>query len=254
MAAGEAVLVNEQLARRESVSPGDVVTLQAGTMPGGWQVQVAGVYSDYGNPVAQVILSTDRLLALFPDTPRLRYAVRIAPDRAADLAAGMRAEFDLPPDAVTDQASVKAFSLRVFERTFAVTGALNVLTLGVAGLAMFASLMTLSAMRLPQLAPVWAMGLTRRHLAWLDLLRTMVLALVTLLAALPLGLGLAWVLLAVVNVEAFGWRLPMYVFPADWLRLGLLALLAAGMAAAVPVRRLARLSPWDLLRVFANER
>jgi len=254
MAAGEAVLVNEQLARRESVSPGDVVTLQAGTIPGGWQVQVAGVYSDYGNPVAQVILSTDRLLALFPDTPRLRYAVRIAPGRAADLAAGMRAEFDLPPDAVTDQASVKAFSLRVFERTFAVTGALNVLTLGVAGLAMFASLMTLSAMRLPQLAPVWAMGLTRRRLAWLDLLRTMVLALVTLLAALPLGLGLAWVLLAVVNVEAFGWRLPMYVFPADWLRLGLLALLAAGMAAAVPVRRLARLSPGDLLRVFANER
>ena len=45
----------------------------------------------------------------------------------------------------------------------------TVLTLGVAGLAMFASLMTLSGMRLPQLAPVWAMGLTRRHLAWLVL-------------------------------------------------------------------------------------
>ena len=33
--------------------------------------------------------------------------------------------------------------------------------------------------------------------------------------ALPLGLALAWVLLAVVNVEAFGWRLPMQVFPGD---------------------------------------
>ena len=43
------------------------------------------------------------------------------------------------------------------------------LTLGVAGLAMLASLLTLSGMRLAQLAPVWAMGLTRFHLALLEL-------------------------------------------------------------------------------------
>ena len=40
------------------------------------------------------------------------------------------------------------------------------------------------------------------------------LAALTAVAALPLGLALAWVLLAVVNVAAFGWRLPMQVFPA----------------------------------------
>ena len=76
----------------------------------------------------------------------------------------------------------------------------------------------------------------------------------TLVAALPLGLALAWVLLAVVNVQAFGWRLPMHVFPLDWLRLGALALVAAALAAAVPVRRLVRGGPADLLRVFVNER
>lgn len=37
------------------------------------------------------------------------------------------------------------------------------------------------------------------------------------------GLGL----LAIINVEAFGWRLPLILFPLDWLRLGLVALLAA---------------------------
>jgi len=155
---------------------------------------------------------------------------------------------------VVDQRAIKAFSVAVFERTFSVTGALNVLTLGVAALAMFASLMTLSGMRLSQLAPVWAMGLTQRRLALLDLARTLLLAGLTLVAALPLGLALAWVLLAVVNVEAFGWRLPMQVFPADWLRLGALGLLAAGLAALIPVLRLARLAPADLLRVFANAR
>ena len=99
------------------------------------------------------------------------------------------------------------------ERTFTVTQALNVLTLSVAGFAIFTSLLTQSAMRLPQLAPVWAMGLTRRELAMLELGRALLLAGVTFAAALPLGLGLAWLLLHVVNVEAFGWRLPT---PVDW--------------------------------------
>ncbi|MEM9128067.1 MAG: FtsX-like permease family protein, partial [Pseudomonadota bacterium] len=67
-------------------------------------------------------------------------------------------------------------------------------------------------------------------------------------------LVLAWVLLAVINVQAFGWRLPMFLFPLDWAYLFLLTLLAALIAAALPALRLMRLPPADLLRVFANER
>ncbi len=248
MEGGGWALVNEQLARREGLSPGDPLRLP------GWEGRIAAIYSDYGNPAAQVIVETRTLLALHPEVEQRRFGIRVAPDRAAALAEDLRATFDLPADALIDQASLKGFSLQVFERTFAVTAALNVLTLGIAGLAMFASLMTLSGMRLPQLAPVWAIGLTKARLARLDFLRTLMLAAATMLAALPLGLALAWVLLAVVNVQAFGWRLPMHVFPGDLLRLGVLALLAAALAAAVPVRRLARLRPADLLRVFANER
>lgn len=166
----------------------------------------------------------------------------------------LRKQFDLPEQNVVDQASLKRRSIQIFEQTFAVTAALNVLTLAVAGLAMFASLMTLSGMRLPQLAPAWAMGLTRRQLVLLELARAMVLVVITLLAALPVGIGLAWVLLAIVNVEAFGWRLPMHLFPADWLRLGAIALAAALLSALIPLRRLARVTPTDLLKVFANER
>jgi len=248
VAAGTSILVNEQLSRREGLGVGDSLDLPGGAMT------IAGVYSDYGNPRPQILISMAELEARFTDVARLRYGVRIAPDRVEAFAAEMTAAFDLPEGAVIDQASIKKFSLQVFEQTFAVTAALNVLTLGVAGLAMFASLMTLSTMRLPQLAPVWAMGLTRGRLAALDFARTLVLAALVMVAAVPLGLALAWVLLAVVNVAAFGWRLPMHVFPGDWLRLGVLALLAAGLAAAIPVRRLARLQPGDLVRVFANER
>ena len=248
VAAGRAVMVNEQLFRRENLALGSAIPLPGGPLP------VAGVYSDYGNPKPQVLMSLAALTARFRDVPHLRYGLRVAPEKAAALARDLIAEFNLPPDAVIDQAHIKALSLQIFERTFAVTAALNVLTLGVAGLAMFASLLTLSGMRLPQLAPVWAMGLTRRRLAWLDLCRTLMLALLTLVAALPLGLANAWALLAVVNVAAFGWRLPMHIFPADWLHLAALALIAALLASLIPVLRLARIAPADLLKVFANER
>lgn len=249
IARGDAALINEQMSRREKLKPGDPLVL-----PGGWKTTIVGVYSDYGNPIGQAIVGIDALTAHYPDVSRLRYGLRLDPARTAALKDALQAQFHLPPQNVVDQASIKAKSLEIFEKTFSVTGALNVLTLGVAGLAMFASLMTLSGMRLSQIAPVWALGLTRRHLVALELARTLALAAVTLLAALPVGIGLAWVLLAIVNVEAFGWRLPMHLFPADWLRLALFALVAALLSALIPLRRLMTLSPADLLKVFANER
>lgn len=244
VATGEAILVNEQLARRENLSIGDL----ANGLP------IVGVYSDYGNPQGQAIVSLTRLTETYPDVRPRRFAVRIAPEDAPALATRLREDFGLPADAVTNQAQVKAFSVEVFDQTFRVTGALNVLTLGVAGIALLTSLLTLANLRLPQLAPIWAIGASRARLAWVEMARSLILAAITFLAALPVGLMLAWILLAFVNVEAFGWRLPMQVFPTDWLRLGLLALLAAGLAALGPTLRLARIPPARLTQVFAQER
>ncbi|MBA3908944.1 MAG: ABC transporter permease [Rhodobacter sp.] len=248
VAAGEGALINEQLSRRAGLGLGSMLALPGGELP------VAGVYSDYGNPSPQAMIGQAEFATRFPDAAVVRFALRLPVAEVEGVAAGLRAEFGLDDRALVDQAGIKAFSLRVFERTFAVTGALNTLTLAVAGLAMLASLVTLSSLRLPQLAPVWAMGLTQRRLAGLDVARSVVLALLTAVAALPLGLALAWVLLAVVNVEAFGWRLPMQVFPGDWVVLFAAAGVAGGLAALVPALRLLRRRPADLLRVFANER
>ncbi len=244
---GEGALVNEQLARREGLHPGDGLTL-----PGGAVMEIAGVYSDYGNPSSQVAIGLPRLVALYPGVERLRFGILTGTPR--ELARALTEELGMAEGQISDQASIKAFSRDVFERTFAVTDALNVLTLAVAGFAILTSLLTLGAMRLPQLAPVWALGLPRRQLARLELLRTLALAGFTFLLALPLGLALAWVLLTVINVEAFGWRLPMYLFPAEWLRLALFALIAAALAGLWPAFRLTRLAPATLLRIFSNER
>jgi len=94
---------------------------------------------------------------------------------------------------------------------------------------------------------------TRRQLMLLNLGQTWLLAVLTLLFALPLGLLLAWCLDAVINVQAFGWRLPLQVFPAQLVQLMALALLATLLASAWPLIKLYRSRPADLLRTFANE-
>jgi putative ABC transport system permease protein len=249
LARGDGVLINEQLYRRAGLDLGaEITTISGRALP------VLGVYGDYGNPIGQIIVSETLFREAYPDVTALRFGLRVNPDKVEALRDALRADADLGDAAMTDQSSIKAMSLAVFERTFTVTAALNALTLAVAGFAILMSLLTLAAMRLPQLAPVWALGLTRRKLAVLDLLRAVVLAALTATLALPLGLALAWALLAVVNVEAFGWKLPMYLFPVDYLRLGGLTLIAAALAALWPAWKLSRTPPTQLLGVFRNER
>lgn len=247
VAAGEAVVVNEQLARRSGFWLGDTLRVAPDlTLP------IAAVVGDYGNPQGQAVISEALFETLHPSVYPTRFGIR-TPDTGA-LREDLAKRLDLPANAFTNQAALKAASLEVFERTFTVTAALNGLTLGVAGFAILMSLLTLADVRIPQIAPVWALGLTRRRLGGLELFRAIVTATLVFICALPLGLALAWVLLNIVNVEAFGWQLPMFLFPVDYLRLGVYALLAAALAAAWPAWRLMRTPPAALLKVFANER
>jgi putative ABC transport system permease protein len=249
---GNAALVSEQLARRLHLSVGDRIEVPASG--GNWTLDVAGIYADYGNPKGQIAVNFAALTRRFPEIPLTRMGLRVAPPKIPALISALQEKFALDDRNVADQATMKAESTRIFNRTFAVTAALNAFTLGVAGVALLTSLLTLANSRLPQLAPLWAIGITRRQLAAIELLKTMSVALITTIFALPLGLLVAWCLLAVVNVKAFGWRLPFHVFPLQLLWLTGVAMAAAVAASALPVIRLARMQPASLIRIFANER
>jgi putative ABC transport system permease protein len=229
-------------------------TLQVPTPHGTWPVEAAGIYADYDNPKGQLRVDSDALLTRWPQVQRTSYSLRVSSQVAPVLINALRAQFGSGIRQLIDQASLKGFSARIFERTFTITTALNALTLGVAGVALLTSLLTLSDLRLPQLAPLWAMGVTRRRLVQIELLKILALALITALLSLPVGLLVAWCLVAVVNVQAFGWRLPLHLFPVQWLQLVGLALLTAFLAAIPPLIRLGRSSPAHLVKVFANER
>ncbi|MEA2884405.1 MAG: putative transport system permease protein [Bradyrhizobium sp.] len=249
---GDAALISEQLSRRFNLRVGDRVQVPAPSQ--NWPLQVAGIYADYGNPKGQIGVNIDAMLHHFPDTPQTRFGVRAAPAAVPRLIAELRSTFSFDARNLADQATLKAESRRIFDRTFAVTAALNTFTLGVAGIALLTSLLTLSNSRLPQLAPLWAIGITRRRLAALELLKTLSIALITSLLALPLGLLVAWCLIAIVNVKAFGWRLPFHVFPLQLVELLAVAMLTALLAVLLPVLKLARMQPARLAKIFADER
>jgi putative ABC transport system permease protein len=249
---GRAALVSEQLARRLKLEVGD--RLDVTTPNGNWPVSVAAIYADYGNPKGQIAVNIAAFRSRFPNLPQTRFGLRVPPGKIAPLITDLRTTFHLDARHLSDQSTLKTESMRIFNRTFAVTAALNTFTLGVAGVALLTSLLTLSNARLPQLAPLWALGLTRRRLAGIELLKTMSIALITALLALPLGLLVAWCLIAIINVRAFGWRLPFHIFPLHLIELLGIAMLAALLAMLLPLFKLMRMPPTTLIKVFADER
>ncbi|MCP1517779.1 putative ABC transport system permease protein [Pseudomonas migulae] len=251
LAKDDALMLSEQLARRLKVHLGDHLTIP--TPAGPWSPRIVGIYADYGNPKGHLLVNVNHLLRGWPQLTPNRFNLRIDPPLIAPFLQTLQARFALDDSRIVDQARLKGWSTQVFERTFAATAALNSLTLAVAGVALFISLLTQSQSRLGQLAPLWALGVTRRQLMLLNLGQTWLLAVLTLMLALPLGIALAWCLDTVINVQAFGWRLPLRVFPLQLLQLMGLALFATLLASAWPLYALYRSQPADLLRTFAHE-
>ncbi len=251
LAAGQGAMLSEQLARRLGLMLGDKVLLPAAAIE--QPLTVVGLYADYGNPKGHVLVSADWLSDHYRQVRLDSLSLRMEREQVAELKERLARRYGLDATRLIDQVTLKRWSTEVFKRTFTATAALNSLILGVAGVALFISLLALGHNRLSQLAPLWALGVSRVQLAWLSLAQTLLLASLTVLMALPLGLLLAWCLVAVVNVQAFGWRLPLYIFPAQLLQLGLLGLLTSLLAGAAPLWQLARRQPADLLRQFADE-
>ena len=244
---GSTTVVNEQFARRTNLWVGDQVNIASKlTLP------IAAIVGDYGNPKGQVIINEELFLNLYPQSYPARFGIRT--NNPVELQSEIINQIGIDNNSIIDQKSLKAFSLEIFERTFLVTSALNILTLGVASFAILMSLLTLADRRIPQLSPVWALGLTRSQIGKLELLRAVLLALFVVVFSIPTGLVLAWVLLNVINVKAFGWQLPMFFFPLEYLKLGFYALFASFLAATWPSLKLIRTPPSDLLKVFASER
>jgi putative ABC transport system permease protein len=242
---GEGLYISERAWRLDGWQLGDKVRL-CDAQP---ELTVVGVYHDYGNPRSQWMVSPARFQSCWPKVAPA--GVGVYGDADVDwpvLRAQLLRDFAWRDNAIVDQRELREVGMRVFDRTFAVTRALNFLTLIVAGIGVFCSVSAIHHHRVGQQALLASLGLSRRERGWMLLCQWGVMGTICTLLVWPFGSALAWYLASVVTPVAFGWSFPLLLEFAPYLRLAALATAALVLAVAVPSFRLLRVSPAAMLR------
>lgn len=245
--AGRAIFVSEPMAYRLGLQPGGRLTLDTPSGPRAFPI--AAVIRDYGGGRGLILMPRALYAQVWHEQETSSLAVYLRPgaDRPAVLSALRR--LAIPGGArVRANAAIVNQSLHIFDQTFAITRVLRLLLLGVAFVGVLASLMALALERQREHAVLRALGMTPLEMLGVVTAQTAVLGLAAGLAALPLGVGLSWVLTAVINRRAFGWTLPLNIDPAFLAQGVAVALTAALLAGLYPGWRMARAAPARALR------
>jgi putative ABC transport system permease protein len=161
-------------------------------------------------------------------------ALWLAPGTApAAVEAGLQqaAGSALPLD-IASTSSLRALSLKIFDRSFAVTVYLQAVAIGVGLVGVAASLSAQVLARRKEFGLLAHLGLTRRQVITLVGAEAAAWLTAGALIGLALGLAMAVVLVHVVNPQSFHWTMPLSI-PVPRLAALAGAVLAAGVATAL---------------------
>ena len=136
----------------------------------------------------------------------------------------------------------------VFDRTFAITAAMQLITTLVAFIGVLSSLLALQLEKAREMGILRALGLTVAEMRRLTFWETGLLGTSAGLMALPTGYILAWILIFVINQRSFGWTLQMHAEVMPFAQAFLLAVGAALLAAVYPAWRIGRMQAAAALR------
>ncbi|GAA3978812.1 ABC transporter permease [Allohahella marinimesophila] len=231
------VLVNEQASYLRGLKPGDAIVVDNGSEA--VHMRIEGIVHDYGNAEFALYLPAAAMQSAWPNAEGLGTSLWLNPERSDSeaLATAALDQAGIPAAQWLLQNDLRTMSLNIFDRTFAVTAALNVLTLLIAGVALLAALLGLMSQRLPELALWRALGLSRIEIALLTMVPVIAMALLTWLLSIPLGIALAWALVNRLNIVSFGWSMPLELEWLPFVQLGLLSFgVVVGALALVQVR------------------
>ncbi len=201
--------ISEPLSRLYGLSPGDSLDLPlAGRTI---TVRVSGVWRDYGRQFGAVVLRRSDYLQITGDAGanEAGFTLATGADRTETL---RRIRQALPPDLaaqteVAPSAEIRAVALRIFDRSFAVTYALEAVAVlvGVAGVAATVSAQTLARRR--EFGMLRHVGAGRGQIQAMLVLEGAFLGAVGAVAGLALGAVMGQILIHVVNPQSFNWTM-----------------------------------------------
>jgi putative ABC transport system permease protein len=243
-----AIMVSEPLALKRGITP-EQPTLTLVTDRGPVTFDVLGVYYDYTSDQGTAYMSRDTYQRYFDDPFITSMAAFVAADAdpaaVLDAARAALADLDL---AVQSNRELRASALEIFDRTFTITIALRLLATMVAFVGILSALMALQLEYTAEYGTMKAIGLLPGQQWLYTLLQTTLMGVIAGLMAIPTGIVMAAVLIYVINVQSFGWTMPLTIQPLEILTAFAVAVVAALLAGIVPAWTSVRMNIVEALR------
>lgn len=231
---GEVVAISEPTAVKLGLSLGSEFELDS--IPSKALI-VGAIFHDYGSPNGEVLLAP-RLWreSGFTDLPT-SLGIKVSGDPKI-VYNQLREQLNLHPSQLYDQAQIKTIALDIFSQTFAITRALNGVTLMVAVIGLFTACFMLLDARKAAIARLYALGVNRKKLMAMVIGQIVALISFTLVIALPLGALVGYVLTDIVTLRAFGWSLNYLWDWNDALSIAAVTIVVGVIATLIPLWRL----------------
>ena len=204
-------------------------------------LHVAGVWRDYARQTGSAMIDLTDYRRLTGDRLASHAGIFLAPGAVADqVADALKATAQPGALEVTNPAFIRGITLRIFDRTFAVTYLLEAVAVGIGLAGVAASFAALAAARRREFGMLRHLGLTRRQIGWMLAQEGALAAGVGVLGGLLLGGAIGLVLIEVVNRQSFHWSMDLHVpwGSLAWFAGGLIAL--AALAAVLAGRQAMR--------------
>ena len=239
-------MVTEPFADKHHLHTGNMMRIPLGDRTA--ELTVAGIYYDYSSDRGTVLVDRSTLLKYLPDQPITNIAIYLQP--GADATKVRRnLEYRLRdfPLMIAPNEVLRRAAVEVFDRTFAVTYALEAVAIVVAMLGAANSLLALVLDRRREIGLIRYLGAATGQVRRMILMEAGLVGLLAGSLGLALGMALSAVLIYVVNKQSFGWTIQFHP-PVLLLGGALLLVWAVTVLAGVyPARFAARLQPADVI-------
>jgi putative ABC transport system permease protein len=222
-----AIWVTEAMLDLYGFEAGSIVTIPVDGLAR--KMMVAGIWRDYARSYGAITMDRDAYIAMTGDTKINDVAITLKPDaNKTDVINAIRALPNGDRLDIVDADEIRKLSLSAFDRSFAVTYALEIAAIfvGLAGISATFSAQAWSRRR--EFGMLRHLGITRREIRKLLSMEGALLGAIGAAIGLVLGFAIALVLIFVVNRQSFHWSMELHI---PWLVLAILSALLVALTA-----------------------
>jgi putative ABC transport system permease protein len=241
------VVISEPFATRFGMKRGDDFALD--TPAGHETFHVTAIYNDYSTDAGIFLMDVRTYKRLYHDDSVNSIAIYAKPGvDLADLRTRvLRAVMPLRVDAPTTR-ELRKLVIEIFNRTFAITYALYVISITIAVLGVVSTLFALVLERKREIGLMRYLGLRARDVRAMVFYEAGFIGFLGGVGGVVAGVLLALLLIYVINRQAFGWLIELHM-PYDFLGEAIaLVIVAALLAGIYPARVAARIRTAEAVR------